>query len=149
MLKHEELSRTNSLKFCKTNEQNKQTLAHLLTTSNAAEPFWFTYISNIGLTRALDRVWTNSKWTLITKGRFTLITRMHSSRMRTGRSLTVCGRLLGGGGFCSRGGEGSGIPACTEADTPPLWTESQTPVKTLPWPNFVAAGKYNLATPNS
>ena len=22
---------------------------------------------------------------------------------------------------------------------PPLWTESQTPVKTLPWPNFVAA----------
>ena len=24
----------------------------------------------------------------------------------------------------------------------PLWTESQTPVKTLPWPNFVAAGKY-------
>ena len=34
---------------------------------------------------------------------------------------------------------GGGIPACTEAD-PPLWTESQTPVKTLPWPNFVAAG---------
>ena len=28
-----------------------------------------------------------------------------------------------------------------EADTP-LWTESQTPVKTLPWPNFVAAGNY-------
>ena len=23
----------------------------------------------------------------------------------------------------------------------PLWTESQTPVKTLPWPNFVAGGK--------
>ena len=42
------------------------------------------------------------------------------------------------GGVCSRGG-GGGIPACTEADTPP-WTESQTPVKTLPWPNFVAAG---------
>ena len=36
-------------------------------------------------------------------------------------------------------GGGCGIPACTEADTPP-WTESQTPVKTLPWPNFVAAG---------
>ena len=31
------------------------------------------------------------------------------------------------------------IPGCTEADTPML-TESQTPVKTLPWPNFVAAG---------
>ena len=25
--------------------------------------------------------------------------------------------------------------------SPPRWTESQTPVKTLPWPNFVAAGK--------
>ena len=43
-----------------------------------------------------------------------------------------------GGCVCSGGG---GIPACTEADTPPLWTESQMPVKTLPWPNFVAAGK--------
>ena len=32
-----------------------------------------------------------------------------------------------------------GIPACTEADNP-LLTESQTPVKTLPWPNFVVAG---------
>ena len=101
-------------------------------------------------------------------------TRMHSSRMRTGRSLTVCWSLLLGGGVwsggcvwswgvCSRGGVcsqaegllpgsvcsggcllpgGCGIPACTEseADTPPLWTESQTLVKTLPWPNFVAAG---------
>ena len=51
-----------------------------------------------------------------------------------------CGVPGPGGGVCSRGG-GSGIPACTEADTlPPLLTESQTPVKTLPWPNFVAAG---------
>ena len=101
---------------------------------------------------------------------------MHSSRMRTGRPLTVCWRLLpegglvwsggeGRGGVCSggwwvccRGGGGSGplggsgpggvcsggggcIPACTEANPPPVWTESQTPVKTLPWPNFVAAGK--------
>ena len=32
-----------------------------------------------------------------------------------------------------------GIPACTEADSSPL-TESQTPVKTLPCPNF---GKYS------
>ena len=128
------------------------------------------------------------------QGRFTNIsnskTRMHSSRMRTGRSLTVCRSLLplggwglsapggggrcllpgvvsapGGGGICSggclllggvcsweevlllgrvsaRGGglsasegvsapggcvcsrrvcsEGGGIPACTEADTPPV-----------------------------
>ena len=37
---------------------------------------------------------------------------------------------------------GGGIPACTEADTP-LWTESQMHVKTLPWPNFVAAGNKN------
>ena len=82
---------------------------------------------------------------------------MHSSRMRTGRSLTVlCRSLLPGGcllpgglsawgvGECLLPGGsppgGCGIPACTEAD-PPLWTESQTPVKTLPWPNFVVAGK--------
>ena len=101
---------------------------------------------------------------------------MHSSRMRTGRSLTVCWRLLPRGGVClvpgglpcrgvsawlrgclsgpegdvclvwggvsGPGGVclvwgggvglwsgglvlwdlgGAGIPACTEADTPPLW----------------------------
>ena len=34
-----------------------------------------------------------------------------------------------------------GIPACTEAD-PTMWTESQTPVKILPCPNFVAGGNY-------
>ena len=45
------------------------------------------------------------------------------------------------GGVCSRGGRWCSIPACTEADSPPLLTESQTPVETLPWPNFVAAGK--------
>ena len=55
----------------------------------------------------------------------TVKTRMHSSRMRTGRSLTVCWSLpLGGGGVCSQGEggllEGGGIPACTEADTPPV-----------------------------
>ena len=80
---------------------------------------------------------------------------MHSSRMRIGRSLTVCRGLLlrggrgggagerstpggvwqrGEGGVCQRGGmpggcqrgvpegwcaRGGGIPACTEADTPP------------------------------
>ena len=62
------------------------------------------------------------------------VTRMHSSRMRTGRSLTVCRSLLPGGGcllggVCSGGclllGEGvsalgGGIPPCTEADTPPV-----------------------------
>ena len=53
---------------------------------------------------------------------------MHSSRMRTGRSLTVCQGLFWGGGRgvpeggagCARGrgGGGGGIPACTEADPP-------------------------------
>ena len=43
-------------------------------------------------------------------------------------------------GVCLLRVGGGGIPACTEVDTS-LWTESQTPVKTLPWPNFVAAGK--------
>ena len=33
---------------------------------------------------------------------------MHSSRMRTGRSLTVCWSLLPGGGVCSWGGVWSG-----------------------------------------
>ena len=61
-----------------------------------------------------------------------------------------------GGDVCSRGGAwswgggllpggvllwGVGIPACTEADTPPP-VDRHTPVKILPWPNFVAAGKY-------
>ena len=56
--------------------------------------------------------------------------------------------LLGGcllqGGVCSRGVccWGGGCVAFQHAlrQTPPLLTESQTPVKTLSWPNFVAAG---------
>ena len=114
-------------------------------------------------------------------------TRMHSSRMRTGRMLTVCCSLLpgggcawSGGGSAPRGGAwcgggvsapggvpglgglppggclvwggvclvwgglppgGVGIPACTEADTPPPPVDRHTLVKILPWPNFVAAGK--------
>ena len=45
------------------------------------------------------------------------------------------------GGVCSQGGcsPGGYIPACTEADPP---VDRQTPVKILPWPNFVAAGNY-------
>ena len=58
-----------------------------------------------------------------------------------------------GGGVCSRGGRVcswggclllgvGGYPSMHWGRTPPPpWTESQTPVKTLPWPNFVAAGK--------
>ena len=84
-------------------------------------------------------------------------TRMHSSRMRTGRSLTVCWRLLpGGGGVPGPGGvPGQGdVPGpgglwhpsmhWGRHPPPPLLTESQTPVKTLPWPNFVAAGNNRL-----
>ena len=125
---------------------------------------------------------------------------MHSSRMRTSHSLTVCwcllpgeeggvwsrgcllwgvsapggvsaprgvsalgggsgprrgvcprgGLLPGRGGVCSWGGlvwgrrgllrGGGAVSQHALRQTPPLWTESQTPVKTLPWPNFVAAG---------
>ena len=58
----------------------------------------------------------------------------------------------GGWGVCSGGmyaprgcllprGGGCDIPACTEAE-PPVLTESQTPVKIIPCPNFVAGGYY-------
>ena len=115
---------------------------------------------------------------------------MHSSRMRTGRSLTVVpgrgvlspGDVLSPGGVLSPrgvylvlgdvlspGGSGSGgcllwgvsaqgvsAPggvACSRGcvcvsqhalrQTPPLLTESQMPVKTLPWLNLVATGNYS------
>ena len=61
--------------------------------------------------------------------------------------MSVPGGCLILGGVCSWGGllrgwisapGGCGIPTCTEADTlPPPWTESQTPVRTLPWPRPV------------
>ena len=54
----------------------------------------------------------------------------------------VCFRGVSAPGGSAPGGSaprGGCIPACTETDTP-LLTESQTPVKILPWPNFVAAG---------
>ena len=35
---------------------------------------------------------------------------------------------------------------CRSTPPPPPWTESQTPVKTLPWPNFVAAGNESLVS---
>ena len=60
-----------------------------------------------------------------------------------GRGYLLRGVCSQGGCLLPRGVSAPGgvcIPACTEADTP-LLTESQTPVKTLPWPNFVAAGK--------
>ena len=65
------------------------------------------------------------------------VTRLHSSRMRTARSLTVSPSMLCWGGVAGPGGclvrgvawsGGGGIPACTEADPPPppLWTEFLT-----------------------
>ena len=53
-------------------------------------------------------------------------TRLHSSRMRTARALTVSPRCSARGGVCSGGVSapggvsalGGGIPACTEADPP-------------------------------
>ena len=132
---------------------------------------------------------------------------MHSSRMRTGRSLTVCWRLLPGGGgvpspggVCSGGGggvpglggvcsggvsaprgvvclvrggvcsggvclvwgvsapRGGGVPgqegvvcmvggglasqhALRQTPCPPTVDRITDACKTLPWPNFVAAGK--------
>ena len=114
-------------------------------------------------------------------------TRLHSSRMRTARALTVSpsmlcvgGSALGGrvsalggrvsalggrvsalggrvsalgGRVSALGGSAPGGSALGEvcslggvvskhapSQTPP-WTETQTPVKTLPCPNFVAGGK--------
>ena len=58
------------------------------------------------------------------------ITRMHSSRMCTARLLTVSQHALHRGAVCPGG----------VAD-PPMWTEWQTGVQTLPCRNFVAGGK--------
>ena len=79
-----------------------------------------------------------------------VVTRMHFSRMHTGRLLTICWSLLPGGcllwGVCSQGrgvcswGVSVHVSQHALRQTPPLLTESQPPVKTLPFPNFIAAG---------
>ena len=60
-------------------------------------------------------------------------------------------KKLGGGGVCLPapgggcllpGGVCSGGWVSQHALRQTPWTESQTPVKTLPWPNFVAGGNY-------
>ena len=114
---------------------------------------------------------------------------MHSSRMRTDRSLTVCWSLLPGGGgllregclllggyllwgFWCRGGVSApggawsqgcvsaprGVCLCSQGGVSAPWgrggisqralrqtpsppVDRQSPVKILPWPNFVAASK--------
>ena len=64
--------------------------------------------------------------------------------------LGGCTWFQGGGGVCLEGvvcsawvcSWGGGVVSQHALrQTPPPWTESQTPAKTLPWPNFVAAGK--------
>ena len=59
---------------------------------------------------------------------------MHSSRMHTARLLTISQHALRKGGVCPRG----------VWQTPPLWTEWQICVKTLPCRNFVAGGNNNV-----
>ena len=74
--------------------------------------------------------------------------------MRTGRALTVSGGFipegfLGGKEIEKKRKKNFGGPLSPKISdpprdlttTPPLLTESQTRVKILPWPNFVAAGK--------
>ena len=96
----------------------------------------------------------------ICKQHLMFFTRMHSSRMRTARSLTVSPSMLcsrGGclvpgsawsqGGVCSGGvpgpegvpawsGGGGGMPACTEADSPCEQNYWHTLVKILPCPKL-------------
>ena len=116
----------------------------------------------------------------------TFKTRKHFSKLRTGRSLTVCRSLLPGGvstmggrvcswgvyplgvcllpgvcllqgGVCSEVGcllqgvcswgvsaPGGWYPSMHSGRHPPVWTESQMPIKTLPWPNFVVAGNNSV-----
>ena len=90
----------------------------------------------------------------ITQHIFISKTRMHSSRMRTGRSLTVSGEGLAKiwrppekletpqkiGEPMKNWRPSRKIGDPPGPDHPPPWTELQTHVKTLPWPNFVAAG---------
>ena len=54
--------------------------------------------------------------------------------------VSAPGGSASGGCLLPRGG----VSQHALRQTPPLWTESQTPVKTLPWPNFVAAGKNQI-----
>ena len=50
-------------------------------------------------------------------------------------------------GVCSRGGvcSGGGISQHALRQTPLPPVDKQMPVKILPWPNFVAAGKYQVS----
>ena len=77
---------------------------------------------------------------------FHTMTRLHSSRMRTARSLTVSPSMHCTGGFCSWGGvsaPGGVVSQHALRQTPPLWTEFLTHTSeniTLPQTSF-AGGK--------
>ena len=66
--------------------------------------------------------------------------------MHTARSLTVSPSMPCSGGRVSGpgAGRGGGLVVSQHAlrQTPPLRTESQTPVKILACPNFVVGGNY-------
>ena len=87
------------------------------------------------------------------------LTRMHSSRMRTGRSLTVCCSLLpgGGGGECLLRGEGVCSGGCAWSggvlparggspcpETPPVNRITHTCKNITLGHNFIAAGNKKM-----
>ena len=57
------------------------------------------------------------------------------------RGGTWSGGCTWSGGVCQVHPPGTRYTPRDQTRYTPPWTESQTPVKTLPWPNFVAAGK--------
>ena len=65
------------------------------------------------------------------------LTRIHSSRMRTARNSS----RPGGSAPAPLGADPPGADTPPQSRHPPLLTESQTPVKILPCPSFVAGGK--------
>ena len=76
--------------------------------------------------------------------RLQVVTRMHSSRMRTVRcSGCPWGCLPRGWGICP----GGVCPGWLPATPPPLWTEWQTHVKTLPCRNYIADGNKSEHVP--
>ena len=76
-------------------------------------------------------------------------TRLHSSGMRTARTLTVSPSMLcaGGWGVCLLPGgcllQGGGIPACTETDPPPV-NRITDACENITLPYFVAGGNYQI-----
>ena len=90
-----------------------------------------------------------------------ILTRLHSSRMHTARSLTVSPSMHCAGGVCSQGGAwsggclvgggvprlGGGIAACTEADPPCGQNSWHALLKILPCPKLrLRAVKMNVIT---